>query len=216
MKKIMIVEDDTTINQVVCEFLSEKGFQVTSFIDGKKAFKAFQTQEFDLLVLDIMIPSMSGLELLQAVRKVSSVPVVMLTAMADEYTQLVSFNHQISDYVVKPFSPLILIKHIENIFRQLQGDDYIRIGDVELFLDEGKVLADKEEAILTKKEYDIMTFLAKRKGKIVTRERLMKEVWGYEELDSRVLDNHIKNIRKKIPNLKLKTIIGRGYQIEAK
>lgn len=107
MAKIMVVEDDRVINQVVCEFLREEGHQVCSIFDGKLALEAFYKETFDLIILDVMIPSMTGIEVLKEIRRTSQVPVMMLTAMDDEYTQLISFNHLISDYVTKPFSPLI-------------------------------------------------------------------------------------------------------------
>ena len=214
MARIMVVEDDKVINQVVCEFLKEQGHQTRPVFDGKEALALFQQESFDLLILDIMIPSLSGIELLKEIRKTSAVPVLMLTAMADEYTQLVSFNHLISDYVVKPFSPLILMKRIENILRQQEGPENLAVSDIKVCPDSGAVQMAGQDISLTKKEYDILMLLLKRKGHLVSRDQLMLTIWGYTELDSRVLDNHMKNLRKKLPSLPLKTVIGRGYQIE--
>ncbi|ESV55605.1 chemotaxis protein CheY [Streptococcus agalactiae LMG 14747] len=214
MVNIMVVEDDKTISQVVCEFLKEQGYNVLPVYDGKVAYDTFCHKHFDLIILDIMIPSMTGLEVLAEIRKTSQVPVLMLTAMGDDYTQLVSFNQTISDYVVKPFSPLILIKRIENILRQKKDPDSLKLGDIVIEPSTGTVQLKGEPIQLTKKEYDVLLYLAKHCGKIVARDQLMMAIWGYTELDSRVLDNHIKNLRKKLPSLPLKTIIGRGYQIE--
>lgn len=214
MHKILVVEDEQVINQVITEFLSDRGYEVTSVFDGKVALEQFHQQQFDLIILDIMIPFLSGLEVLQEIRKTSKVPVMMLTAVADEYTQLVSFNHLISDYVVKPFSPLILVKRVENILRNSSDHTTIRIGEVTIEIDKGLVYLGHEEINLTKKEYEVLDYLAKHIGQIVSRDQLMMGIWGYTELDSRVLDNHIKNIRKKLPNLPLKTLVGRGYQLE--
>ncbi|HEM4626536.1 TPA: response regulator transcription factor [Streptococcus suis] len=213
MSRILVVEDDIVISQVVCEFLKEHGYQVESVFDGKVALERFQEEQFDLIVLDIMIPSMTGLEVLKEIRKTSQVPILMLTAMGDEYTQLISFNQIISDYVVKPFSPTILVKRIENILRGKGETDSIEIGAILIQPTSGAVYME-EEVQLTKKEYEVLLYLAKRRGKIVSRDNLMMGIWGYTELDSRVLDNHIKNIRKKLPSLPLKTVVGRGYQIE--
>ncbi|HEM3179188.1 response regulator transcription factor [Streptococcus suis] len=212
MAKIMVVEDDIVISQVVCEFLKDHGYEVTHISDGKIALETFREETFDLIVLDIMIPSMTGLEVLQEIRKTSKIPILMLTAMDDEYTQLVSFNQLISDYVVKPFSPIILVKRIENILRG-EGD-IIEAADIQIHPSSGAVYMAEEEVQLTKKEYEILLYLAKRRGKIVNRDHLMLGIWGYTELDSRVLDNHIKNLRKKLPSLPLRTVIGRGYQVE--
>ncbi|AND00380.1 response regulator transcription factor [Streptococcus suis] len=214
MSRILVVEDDIVISQVVCEFLKEHGYQVESVFDGKIALERFQEEQFDLIVLDIMIPSMTGLEVLKEIRKTSQVPILMLTAMGDEYTQLISFNQIISDYVVKPFSPTILVKRIENILRGKGETDSIEIGAILIQPTSGAVYMEEEEVQLTKKEYEVLLYLAKRRGKIVSRDNLMMGIWGYTELDSRVLDNHIKNIRKKLPSLPLKTVVGRGYQIE--
>lgn len=214
MHKILVVEDDPVINQVIREFLSDRGYEVTSVFDGKEALEQFKQQSFDLIILDIMIPIYSGLEVLEKIRQTSKVPVMMLTAVSDEYTQLVSFNHLISDYVVKPFSPLILVKRVENILRNSSADSVISIGDVCIHVDKGLVFWGNEEVNLTKKEYEVLHYLAMHGGQIVSRDQLMLGIWGYTELDSRVLDNHIKNIRKKLPNLPLKTLIGRGYQLE--
>ena len=214
MVKILVVEDDPVINQVVSEFLKEHHYQVESVFDGKAALNCFYKGSFDLIILDIMIPHVSGLEVLKEIRQSSAVPVMMLTAMADEATQLLSFNHLISDYVVKPFSPLILMKRIENILRGKSDAASIIIDDITIYPEEGAVYLLNEAVSLTKKEYEILLFLAMRRGKIVSRDLLMNSIWGYSELDSRVLDNHVKNLRKKLPSLPLKTVIGRGYQIE--
>lgn len=214
MTRILVVEDDTTINQIVTEFLKENGYKVTSHFDGQQALDCFHQKKFDLIILDIMIPSVNGLEILKAIRKTSDVPVMMLTAMDDEYTQLLSFNQLISDYVVKPFSPLILMKRVENILRSSQKNTDIRINNIRLDTENTTTYIDEQELHLTKTEYDILEVLLKRRGKLVTRDNLMCTIWGYSELDSRILDNHIKNLRKKIPTLPLITVIGRGYKIE--
>ncbi|MEW4353612.1 response regulator transcription factor [Streptococcus pneumoniae] len=213
MYKILVVEDDATINQVICEFLKEQNYDVVSVLDGSDALKSFQKEVFDLIILDIMLPSVSGLEVLKEIRKTSQVPVMMLTALDDEYTQLISFNHLISDYVTKPFSPLILMKRIENILRRTVTYSEIVIGELRVSVDDCTVYWRGEKMSPTKKEYEIIQALAKRKGHLVTRDQLMNVIWGYSELDTRVLDNHIKNIRKKIPGIPLITITGMGYQL---
>lgn len=213
MHKILVVEDDTTINQVICEFLKESNYAVTPVFDGGEALLQFEAESFDLVILDMMLPTMSGLDVLKEIRKTSQIPVMILTALDDEYTQLVSFNHLISDYVTKPFSPLILVKRIENILRRNTVASEITVGDLTISIDDCTVYWQEEKMPLTKKEYEILQALAKRKDHLVTRDQLMNTIWGYSELDSRVLDNHIKNIRKKIPGIPLKTITGMGYQL---
>ncbi|MGT2911888.1 response regulator transcription factor [Streptococcus cameli] len=214
MPHILVVEDDPIINQVVCEFLRENNYQVTTTDDGQKAMELYANTSFDVIILDIMIPSLSGLEVLKAIRQESDIPIVMLTAMDDEYTQLISFQHLISDYVTKPFSPLILMKRIENILRLQKPTDTITLSRLVISPEHGTVFWDQKEVKLTKKEYAILLLLSREKGHILTRDAIMMDIWGYTELDSRVLDNHMKNLRKKIPDLPLKTIIGRGYKME--
>ncbi|HEL1008728.1 response regulator transcription factor [Streptococcus oriscaviae] len=212
MKHILVVEDDPIINQVICEFLKENKYQVTSVFDGQDALDQVASADFDLLILDIMLPSVNGIDVLKRVRQTSQVPIMMLTAVDDEYTQLVSFNHLISDYVVKPFSPLILLKRVENILRQeVQKSSSDSLYHLDY--DNSALVYEGERIILTKKEYAILTVLIKYQGRLVTREQLMNTVWGYSELDSRVLDNHIKNIRKKCPQLPLQTMTGMGYKL---
>ncbi|WP_449449688.1 response regulator transcription factor [Streptococcus suis] len=214
MAKILVLEDDVAINKVICEFLRDSGHDVLPLFDGGQALKEVRKVEFDLLILDILVPTLTGLELLTEIRKTSSVPVLVLTALSDEYTQLISFGHGISDFVAKPFSPLVLMKRVENILKARHIDETIRIGDIVIDQQAGFVYMGDKEVQLTRKEYEVFLFLAKRKDKIVSRDNLMIGIWGYTELDSRVLDNHIKNIRKKLPSLHLKTVVGRGYQIE--
>ncbi|NQJ22059.1 response regulator transcription factor [Streptococcus suis] len=214
MARILVLEDDPVINQVVCEFLKEEGHEVLSFVNGRIAYQASQESQFDLLILDIMVPEMTGLEVLQEVRKKSTIPILMLTALGDECTQLLSFNQQISDYVTKPFSPLILMKRVENILRQECQTDQLVVGNISLSEKTGMIYDQGKLVSLTQKEYAILHYLIKHKDQIVSRDGLMLGIWGYTELDSRVLDNHIKNLRKKLPDLPLKTVIGRGYQLE--
>lgn len=163
-----------------------------------------------------MLPSMSGLDVLKEIRKTSQVPVMMLTALDDEYTQLVSFNHLISDYVTKPFSPLILMKRIENIFRSTVTESEIVVGDLRVSIDDCTVYWQEEKMSPTKKEYEIIQALAKRKNHLVTRDQLMNTIWGYSELDSRVLDNHVKNIRKKFLEYLLKPLLVWVINLEEK
>ncbi|WP_086314087.1 two-component system, OmpR family, response regulator Irr [Enterococcus sp. 7F3_DIV0205] len=215
MVKILVVEDDDMINQVVTEFLKEKNYEVVSVRDGEQALEEFDTQEFGLLLLDIMLPSITGIDILKEVRKTSNVPVIMLTAIDDEYTQLVSFNHLINDYVVKPFSPVILMKRIENVLRMNRPSAVIELEGYLINLEDCIVTYEGQEITLTKKEYEILAVLVKRAGNLVTREQLVYQVWGYDDyMDSRILDNHMKNLRKKLPFLLIQTVKGMGYKIE--
>lgn len=217
MLRILVVEDDLIINQVVTEFLKEKRYEVVSCFDGQEALDCFEKEDFALVILDIMLPSVNGIDVLRKIRESSDVPIMMMTALSDEYTQLVSFNHLISDYVVKPFSPVILMKRVENILRQQKKNSTQTLPsstDLILDYDNCAVIYKGEVRSLTKKEYDILKFLLNHRGHLVTRDQLMISIWGYSELDSRVLDNHIKNIRKKCQGIPLRTMTGLGYKLE--
>lgn len=211
MRRILVVEDDETIRQVVCEFLKAHDYQVEAVTTGEAALEKIYEQTYHLVLLDIMLPKMSGIEVLKTIRSFSSVPVIMMTAMADEYTQLMSFNYLINDYVTKPFSPMVLMKRIENVFRQVQGESSLKIGDLEIHQADHTVIWQGSPVHLTKKEYGILLALMRKNGQLIGRENLMDDIWGHSELDSRVLDNHVKNIRKKLPGLPLKTVTGIGY-----
>jgi DNA-binding response OmpR family regulator len=212
---ILVVEDDVIIRQVITEFLKEANYLVLEAGDGEEALNKFKDKEIiDLVLLDFMLPKKSGLEVLENIRQFSDVPIVMLTAVSDDYTQLACFSHLINDYIIKPFSPMIVLKRIENVFRLVGLTTIRRAGELEVDSENKTVSYKQADIPVTKKEYQILEILVKRKGSLVTRENLMYSIWGFLEVDSRLLDNHIRNIRKKLPDLPLKTIIGRGFQLE--
>lgn len=218
-KNILVVEDDPMTNKVICDFLTEKGYIIFSALDGEIGLDLFQSEKIDLAVLDIMLPKIDGLTVLSEIRKKSAaVPIVMLTAVEDEYTQVVSFGQQVDDYVTKPFSPTILVKRIEAIFRRTAEISYhssLQYSDVIIDFEAHTVESDEGIIELTKKEYEILGILFRRIGKVVTREQLIEECWGYDYSPSdRIIDTHIKNIRKKISSLKIRTIKGLGYLLE--
>ncbi|ALS36773.1 DNA-binding response OmpR family regulator [Enterococcus rotai] len=218
--RILVVEDDTMTNQVICDFLEEKDYDVLSALDGEEAWGIFENEMLDLILLDIMLPTISGLELLERIRKTSDVPIIMLTAIDQEHTQLISFKQKVDDYVIKPFSPTILVKRVQAVLRRAEQptatekkeDSY---GDVRINFDSSMVFLENERVALTRIEYQIVEYLAKNKGRVVTREQLIEAVWGYEfTANDRVIDSHMKNIRKKIPGLNIETIKGIGYMLE--
>ncbi|WP_086314573.1 two-component system, OmpR family, response regulator Irr [Enterococcus sp. 7F3_DIV0205] len=220
--KILVVEDDTMTNQVISDFLEEKDYEVVSASDGEEAWQIVQKETFDLIILDIMLPNISGLELLERIRQTSDVPVIMLTAIDQEHTQLLSFKQKVDDYVIKPFSPTILVKRVQAVLRRTkQGANTpnleVYYGDVRINFDAAMIFYKDERVPLTKIEYRIVEYLAKNKGRTVTREQLIETIWGYEfTANDRVIDSHMKNIRKKVPHLNIETIKGIGYILEEK
>lgn len=219
-KRILVVEDDEMTNKVITNFLAEQNFTVFSALDGQAGWDIFQKETLDLIILDIMLPKIDGLALLAQFREVSQIPIIMLTALDDEYTQVVSYSNLIDDYVTKPFSPTILVKRVEAVLRrnvqEEENNGKIKYGELTIDLDACTVENQSEAVNLTKKEYDIVTQLISRKGKVVTREQLMDQIWGYDYNPSdRIIDTHIKNIRKKLPGIEIRTVKGTGYAIEA-
>lgn len=218
MANILVVEDDEIINQVVTEFLKENDYVIESVTNGKKALEVFEKKTFDLVLLDIMIPEIDGLSVLKKIRETSDVPIIMLTALGDDVTQLASFNQEISDYVVKPFSPLVLMKRIENALKYVnsKNDSIFSVTpDIIIKKESFEAIYHNESINFTEKEFGILLELCENLGKVVFREQLLVKVWGYEYFsDDRILDTHIKNIRKKLPTLPLKTIKGRGFMVE--
>ncbi|MEC1722561.1 response regulator transcription factor [Schinkia azotoformans] len=217
MTKILIVEDDENIREVVAEYLKDAGYVVIVAEDGKKAYDIITTtDDIDLYILDIMLPEITGIELLKFIRKQADTPVLMLTALDDEETQLISFNALVDDYVTKPFSPKLLVKRVESLLRRTGKIDHLlQVGPISLDVDSYSVFANGEKLTLTLKEFELLKVLMKNKGKVLSRQQLLNYAWGYDYFgDERIVDVHIKNVRKKI-NIKLiQTVKGVGYKID--
>ncbi|MHC5375625.1 response regulator transcription factor [Enterococcus sp. LJL120] len=217
MMNVLVVEDEILISQLIQDFLVESGYSVSVCLDGQAAVEKFNQSKFDLVILDIMLPGKNGLDVLKEIRNMSDVPIVMLTALSDEQTQIICFNQNIDDYVTKPFSPTVLVKRVENILtrRSLKREDKIVVGELEVFMNNCEVKYKGKTIELTKKELDIFTCLIQNKNSIVTRKNILNSVWEYYDFaDTRIIDNHIRNLRKKIPNVKITTIKGIGYKFE--
>ncbi|MGT2785287.1 response regulator transcription factor [Streptococcus merionis] len=215
MTKILIVEDDKDINNLIKEVLEGADYQTESIFNGKDALELIQQEKYDLVILDIMLPVINGLDVLREVRTFCEVPIIMLTGVDDEYTQLLSFKQLIADYIVKPFSPLVLVERVKNVLRLNTAKSEMTIGDLHVDFEACAVSWKGESVRLTKKEFQILELLVKRCDCLVTRAQLMQTIWGYGELETRVLDNHIKHIRKKIAGIPLKTMPGLGYILES-
>ncbi|HCM90409.1 MULTISPECIES: response regulator transcription factor [Vagococcus] len=216
MVHILLVEDEEMLSEIVSEFLVDAGFEVTIAIDGEEGLNKFNEQIIDLVLLDIMLPKISGLDVLKKIRKLSNVPIIMMTALDDEYTQLASFNQEIDDYITKPFSPSILVKRIETVLRRCQQVTETKdLGDLFISYENYQVSYQGHLIDLTKKEFEILACLTKRPNIVIPRGQIIYIVWGYQDnLDNRLLDNHFKNIRKKIPEINIQTVTGIGYKLE--
>lgn len=217
---ILVVEDDKDINEVVTEYMKDAGFIVLSCLHGKDAQALLsQNQTIDLFILDIMLPEVDGLELLKIIRSLEfhqEKPVVMLTALDDEATQLLSFDELADDYVVKPFSPKVLVKRVEKLLRrQGEGPKRLQCGELILDYDSFEVFDQQEKLQLTYREFELLGSLMNNAGKVLNRQQLLNYAWGYEYFgDERIVDVHIKNLRKKLKSEVIVTVKGVGYKLE--
>ena len=218
MKKILVVEDDKRIQEIISELLTEHGYLITTADNGKDGYDYFSENDYDLIITDIMMDIMDGHQMVKLIRaKDKEIKILMLTALGEEYDELKGFDLGADEYIAKPFSFNILIKRVESLLKrgsQATGNQLV-IDDVVLLLDEREVYSNQEKVNLTLKEFEILRILMSNINKVITRESLLNEVWGYSYYgDTRVIDTHIKNIRKKTNIKKIKTVTGIGYKLE--
>lgn len=214
--KILIVEDDKNTNEVLRTFLLHEGYSVDSAFCGEDGWRLFEKEEYHLLILDVMLPGMSGIDLLKKVRAISQVPVIMLTALGDEVTQLMCFEYKVDEYVVKPFSPMILVKRVGVLMERLYPkNNVVTIGGCEFDFAGYSVKKEGEAIAFTTKEIEIVKALYQNRSRVLSREQLIDLALGteYEVLD-RTIDTHIKNIRKKLGTECIQTVKGVGYKLE--
>ena len=219
MTKILVVEDDKNTNDVIRDFLVDAGYDVISVHDGEQALIRFSENMVDLVILDIMLPKVDGLTVLRNIRKNSKVPVLMLTAMEDEYTQIMSFDRMADDYMTKPFSLVLLVKRVKALLRRsgAMDGDILSLGDVIIDFDGYSTKNAKGPIDLSTKEIELIHFLYRHKGQAMSREQILDAVWGIDYIScDRKIDTHIKNIRKKLGVDCISTIRGVGYKFEVK
>lgn len=218
MATILIIEDERETNEAICEYLKSAGHNTFSVYDGADALTVFSQQNFDLVVLDIMLPTITGLGVLHEIRKKSSVPVLMLTAIKDEYTQVTSFDEQADDYITKPFSMVLLGRRITALLRRSGKGiipDIATFGDVTVDFS-GYTAKDSNGKIdLTPKEIDLLRLLFEHKGLVLTRSQILDDLWGIDApIIDRTIDVYIRNLRKKIRLDCIVTVKGIGYKFE--
>ena len=215
---ILVIEDDSNIQELISEFLSAEGYQVDTANDGLEGIQKFKQGSYDLVILDIMMPNLDGYGVCKMIRKSSSVPIIFLTALNDEGDQLKGFDLECDDYITKPFSFNLLIKRVEAILRRSNktiNDKFIVFEKLKLDLNTYIAEIDGEPIELTLKEFNILKALIEKYPQVITREGLLDSIWGYDYYgDTRIVDAHIKNIRKKISLPYIKTVKGIGYTLE--
>ncbi len=213
---ILIVEDDATIREGVAEFLKEKEYQVFSAEDGEKGLDLLRNTEIHLALLDIMLPGISGIEVLKELRSFSDIPVIMLTAITDEETQVKTFDSLADDYICKPFSLILLWKRMEALLRTRYKTEKIwKYQETVVDFSAYRATYQGLDAAVTPKEVKLLAVLLENSGQVVSREQILDKIWGEEESPyDRVVDVYVKNLRKKLHLDCIVTVKGVGYKLE--
>lgn len=216
--KILFLEDEPTIQEVLSEYMKMQQYEVTCVCDGEEAMEALRTQEFDMAVLDIMVPKKSGLEVLAFIQENrENMATIMLTALDDEKTQLQAFNLYADDYVIKPVSPIILLKRMETILRRVKKQEMREKNGLVIQDESYQAFYNGEPLPLTLSEFLLLQTLEKEPNRVFTREQLILRIFNEDYIgNDRIIDAHVKNLRKKLPYNYIKTVIGVGYQFMSK
>ncbi|MBE9524301.1 MAG: response regulator transcription factor [Chloroflexi bacterium] len=221
--KILVIDDEQSILDLITAYLRQEGYEYYTAVDGPSGLKAARVFKPDLIVLDIMLPGMDGIELLAQLRRESEVYVILLTAKTEETDKIIGLSVGADDYVTKPFSPRELIARIKAALRRLGSGSSAAEGQILVFeqirIDLGarQVWMDEEPIELTATEFDLLKTLAEHRGIVLSRERLLEKVWGHDYFgEIRVVDVHIGHIRQKIGEGLIATVRGAGYRFSAK
>ncbi|RXJ00699.1 DNA-binding response regulator [Anaerobacillus alkaliphilus] len=219
--RILVVEDDVYIQELIQEFLQAQNYQVDVTDDGLEAWRLLASNErkYDLVLLDVMLPNLDGFSLCKMIRQKSALPVIILTALSEEKDQLKAFELEADDFITKPFSFNVLVRRVEAVLRrsatQPTPTSDLEFGRLRVDVKGYKVYVDDELVDLTVKEFEILHLFIENTGRVLTRDVLLEKIWGYDYFgDNRIVDAHIKNIRKKLGVPYIKTVKGLGYSLE--
>lgn len=226
MKKILIADDEALIRRLICDFLHKNGYETSEADNGKAAIELFEKEKnFDLAVLDIMMPEIDGWEVCRKIREKSNIPIILLTARSQEFDQLTGFEAGCDEYVTKPFSPVILVKRIEALLKRTEiqcstenNKDLIILNELTINIPGHEVKVGSTPIELTIKEFKILQKLAESPERTFSRDQLLDDIWGFDFTgDARTVDSHLARLRTKLGDWgekHLKTIYGVGYKIE--
>jgi len=213
MKKILIAEDNTSISDLVKIHLEMEGYNVHQTYDGLATIEYLYDNKVDLVILDVMLPIMTGFEILPRITS-QSVPVIMLTAKGEIEDKIQGFQLGADDYLTKPFESVELMMRVNAVLKRTSVEQVVSINDIQINLINRKVLKNNQEVTLTIKEYDLLSYLIHNRGLALSRETLLEKVWGYSHLGhSRTIDIHIQRLRSKL-DLNVATIFKYGYRLE--
>jgi two-component system, OmpR family, alkaline phosphatase synthesis response regulator PhoP len=223
--KILIIDDEPSIHTVITAYLQAEGYEFLSAMDGQTGLQAARTFKPDVIILDVMLPGMDGVEVLTNLRRESNVYVIMLTARAEETDKIIGLSVGADDYLTKPFSPRELIARIKAVLRRLQStnkmadsNSSLEFSHIHIDTSERRVWVDEQLIELTAVEFDLLVALAQHQGMVLSREQLLEKAWGYDYFgDTRVVDVHIGHVRQKLGEDRfIETIRGVGYRFEDK
>lgn len=223
MRKILVVDDEEKIRAIIRKYGEFEGYDITEAQDGMEAVKLCKEQDFDVIILDVMMPELDGFSACREIRKIKRIPVIMLSARGEEYDKIHGFELGIDDYVVKPFSPKELMMRVKVVIERNSGRE--PVTEHEIFSAEGlcvdftgrTVSVDGRRVELSPKEYELLFYLVRNRNIALEREKLITEVWGYDYYgDDRTLDTHIKLLRSSLGEYRkfLVTLRGVGYRFE--
>ena len=223
---ILIVDDEKRVTDLLALYLTREGYEAITASDGEEALHKASLHKPALVILDLMLPKIDGLEVCRRLRQNSSVPIIMLTARDDDLDKILGLEMGADDYVTKPFNPREIIARVKAVLRRLSPQELnsrtIKLPYLEINLNEYKVQVDGKEVALTPKETELLWTLASQPGRVFTRDQLLEQVWGYDYVgDTRTVDTHIKRLRHKLapqPHYpwEIKTVWGVGYKMELK
>ena len=222
MSRILVVDDEKMIRNVVREYAEFEGDEVSEAADGMEAVEICRKNDYDIIIMDVMMPRLDGFSACKEIRKIKEIPVIMLSARGEEYDKLFGFEIGIDDYVVKPFSPKELMARVRAVIKRntksSEKTDIIKIEGLEINIPSRDVIVDGKRISMTPKEYDLLFYLVKNKNLALTREKLLEEVWGFDFYgDDRTVDTHIKMLRNSLGEYRkfIVTLRGMGYKFEA-
>lgn len=219
--KLLVVDDEARIRELIKKYATFEQYDVTEAENGMQAVELCRQQDFDLIIMDVMMPDLDGFSACREIRKTSAVPILMLSARGEEYDKLHGFELGIDDYVVKPFSPKELMMRVGAILKRSgaksEGREVVDIGDLRVDFTARRVTLEGKPLDLSPKEYDLLFYLVRNRGIALTREKLLSEIWGYDFFgDDRTLDTHIKLLRRQLGPYadRITTLRGVGYRFE--
>lgn len=222
MKKLLIVDDEAKIREVIKEYAEFSGYEAHEAADGMSAVGMVKLNDYDLIIMDVMMPKLDGFSSVKEIQKIKNIPVIMLSARGEEYDKLFGFELGIDDYVVKPFSPKELMARVNAVLNRYEGSeqsssDIMSFEGLEVNFAARTVSIDGEKVNLTPKEYDLLFYMIQNRNIALSRDKLLSDIWGYDFFgDDRTIDTHVKNLRNNLGKYRkfIVTLRGIGYKFE--